>query len=421
MVEQAPGAEPARTGRPALEVADIVRAHGPAFLARHGSGLSAAQRRALRDVARCRTAALGGHVRRCGRCGHEEIASNSCRNRHCPKCQGSRTAAWLRREAAGLLPVDSDHVVFTLPAAVAEVVWQNRRAGSTLLFGAAQGALRAVAADPKPLGAQVGLVAVLHTWGQDWHDHPHRHVVATGGGLACDARGRVAAPPRWVACRPGFFLPVRVLSRVYRGQYLAGLRRRHAAGALTFHGERAGLAEPAAFAAWLREQSRGDWVVSAKAPFGGPGQVLKDLARSTHRVAISNRRRRRLNGGQVEFAAKGYAAGGRRRPVRLSAEEFLRRWAQHVLPPGFLKVRHYGLLANRGRAERLAVCRALLAVAALARLLMPGAGSAGEAGGGPAGCPACGSDLWRRVGALPRVAVGGAERAGSGVGGPDTS
>jgi hypothetical protein len=424
MVEQAAAAEPADQagpGRPALEVADVVRAHGPAFLARHGPGLSAAQHRALRDVARCRTAALGGHLRRCGACGHEEVAYNSCRNRHCPKCQGSRTAAWLRREASWLLPVDYYHVVFTLPAAVAEVVWQNRRAGYALLFGAARGALRAVAADPKHLGAQVGLVAVLHTWGQDLHYHPHLHVVATGGGLACDARGRVAAPPRWVACRPGFFLPVRVLSRVYRGQYLAGLRRLHAAGALTFHGERAGLAEPAAFAAWLREQSRGDWVVYAKAPFGGPGQVLKYLARYTHRVAISNPRLRRLDGGQVEFAAKDYAAGGKQRQVRLSAEEFLRRWVQHVLPPGFVKVRHYGLLANRGRAERLAVCRGLLAVAALARLVMPGAGSANEDGPGPVGCPACGSDLWRRVGALPPVAVGEEGQAGSGVGGPDTS
>jgi Putative transposase/Transposase zinc-binding domain len=402
-------------------VADIVRRHGPAFLARYGPGLSTAQRRALRDVGRCRTAALGGHVRRCGRCGHEAIAYNSCRNRHCPKCQGSRTAAWLQREASWLLPVDYYHVVFTLPPAVADIVWQNQRRGYTLLFRAAQQALREVAANPKHLGASVGLLAVPHTWGQDLHYHPHLHVVATGGGLACDAGGALASPPRWVACRPGFFLPVRVLSRVYRGKFLAGLRRLHAAGALTFHGDRAALAEPAAFAAWLREQGRGDWVVYAKAPFGGPAQVLKYLARYTHRVAISNARLRRLDGGQVEFAAKDYAAGGKQRRVRLSPEEFLRRWVQHVLPPGFPKVRHYGLLANRGRAERLAVCRALLALAALARLVRPGAGSADEAGGGPAGCPACGSGLWRRVAVLPRAAVGGEERAGSGVEGPDTS
>jgi hypothetical protein len=258
-----------------------------------GPGLSAAQRQALRDVARCRTAALGGHVHRCGSCGHEEIAYNSCRNRHCPKCQGSRTAAWLRRETGWLLPVAYSHVVFTLPAAVAEVVWQNRRAGYALLFEAAREALREVAANPRHLGAQVGLVAVLHTWGQNLHYHPHLHVVATGGGLACDAHAAVAAPPRWLACRPGFFLPVRVLSRVFRGKYLAGLRRLHAAGALAFHGGRAGLIEPAAFAAWLGEQYGSEWVVYAKPPFGGPEQVLKSLARYTHRVANSNARLRR--------------------------------------------------------------------------------------------------------------------------------
>jgi hypothetical protein len=285
-------------------VADIVRRHGPAFLARHGAGLSTAQRRALRDVARCRTGALGGHVQRCGQCGHEAIAYNSCRNRHCPKCQGSRAAAWLRREASWLLPADYYHVVFTLPPAVAEVVWQNQRVGYTLLFRAAQQTLREVAADPKHLGAQVGLLAVLHTWGQDLHYHPHLHVIASGGGLACDGRGTLATPPRWRACRPGFFLPVRVLSRVYRGQFLAGLRRLHAAGALTFHGKHAGLSEPALFAAWLREHYRHDWVVYAKKPFGGPEQVLKYLARYTHRVALSNRRLRRLDGDQVEFAAK---------------------------------------------------------------------------------------------------------------------
>jgi hypothetical protein len=258
-----------------LEVADIVRAHGAAFLARYGPGLSTAQRRALADVAVCRTAALGGHVHRCGACGHEAIASNSCRNRHGPKCQGSRTAAWLRREASFLLPVAYDHVVFTLPLAVAQLVWQNQRQGYTLLFRAAQETLREVAADPKHLGAQVGLLAVLHTWGPDLHYHPHLQVVATGGGLACDAGGAGADPPRWVACRPGFFLPVRVLSRVFRGKYLAFVRQAQVAGKLSFHGAFAGLAEAATFAAWLRAQYRSDWVVYAKPPFGGPEQVLK--------------------------------------------------------------------------------------------------------------------------------------------------
>ena len=408
---------PAGVERPPLEVADLVRVHGAAFLARHGAGLSATQRRALADVAACRTAALGGHVQRCVACGHEEIAYNSCRNRHCPKCQGAQTAAWLQREAALLLPVEYFHVVFTLPPAVAEMVWQNQRCGYTLLFRAAQETLRAVAANPKHLGAQVGLLAVLHTWGQDLHYHPHLHVVATGGGLACDASGRVAAPARWVACRPGFFLPVRVLSRVFRGKYLALLRQAQRAGGLTFHGELAGLAESPAFAAWLQAQSQYDWVVYAKPPFGGPEQVLKYLARYTHRVAISNRRLLQFEGEQVTFAAKDYAAGGKPRRVTLTADEFLRRWVQHVLPRGFVKIRHYGLLANRERSERLAVCRALLAVAAVVSLVL---GQRSEAvGPQPRCCPACGSEGWAVVAELPREGAGVAER--SATGGPDTS
>jgi Putative transposase/Transposase zinc-binding domain len=417
----AEAAESANTSRPPLEVADIVRRHGPAFLARYGAGLSATQRRALADVAACRTAALGGHVQRCGACGHQAIAYNSCRNRHCPKCQGSRTAAWLQREASCLLPVDYYHVVFTLPAAVAQLVWQNRRVGYTLLFRAAQETLRTVAADAKHLGAQVGLLAVLHTWGQDLHYHPHLHVVASGGGLACDAQGVVTAPPRWRSCRPGFFLPVRVLSRGWRGKYLAGLRQAYAAGQLTGHGDLADLAEPALFAAWLRDQYRLEWVVYAKAPFAGPEQVLKYLARYTHRVAISNRRLRRLDGDVVEFDAKDYAAGGRRRLVRLGVEEFLRRWVQHVLPSGFVKMRHYGLLAHRGRSERLAVCRTLLAVWGLVQSLGALLATADAAGGGRERCPACGSEHWQRVGELPRASVGAEPLASAAHSAPDTS
>jgi hypothetical protein len=318
-----------------------------------------------------------------------------------------------------LLPVDYYHVVFTLPPAVAEVVWQNQRAGYTLLFQAAQHTLRAVAANPRHLGAQVGLLAVLHTWGQDLHFHPHLHVIATGGGLACDAGGAVTASRRWVACRPGFFLPVRVLSRVYQGKFLAGLRPLHAAGALTFHGRQAGLAEPAAFAAWLREQYQRDWVVYAKKPFGGPEQVLKYLARYTHRVALSNRRLRRLDGDQVEFTAKDYAAGGKQRIVRLAAEEFLRRWVQHVLPLGFVKIRHYGLLANRGRSERLVCCRALLAVWGLVLAVVGLLGSADEGGRGR--CPSCGSKQWRWVTELPLGDAAAAEPGGTAVAVMDTS
>jgi hypothetical protein len=413
-------ADPAPTGRPLLEVAEVVRACGAAFLARHGSALSAAQRRALADVAACRTAALGGHVRRCGACGHEEIAYNSCRNRHCPKCQGSRTAAWLQREASFLLPVDYYHVVFTLPQAVAGVIWQNRRWGYTALFRAAQETLREVAAAPKYLGAQVGLVAVLHTWGQDLHYHPHLHVVASGGGLACDACGDAAAPPRWLACRPGFFLPVRVLSRLFRGKYLALLRQAQALGKLTWHGELAGLAQPAAFAAWLRELYRQDWVVYAKPPFGGPEQVLKYLARYTHRVALNNHRLLAFDGRQVQFTAKDYARGGRRRVVTLAAEEFVRRWVQHILPCGFVKIRHYGLLANRGRTERLALCRALLALWVVGQAVLGGSPLASPAATpAPRGCPVCGAEYWLWVAELPRPRLEMA--TGAGAEGPDTS
>ena len=394
---------PAAPTRPALEVADLVRRHGVAFLARHGASLSTAQRKALADVAACRTAALGGHVRRCGDCGHEAIAYNSCRNRHCPKCQGSRTAAWLRREASLLLPVDYYHVVFTLPPAVAELVRQNQRLGYTLLFQAARQTLQAVAADPRHLGARPGLLMVLHTWGQDLHYHPHVHGVATGGGLACDADGVLEQPPRWAACRPGFFLPVRVLSRVFRGKYLDLLGQAHARGMLRFYGALAPLADPARFASWRGEQYRTDWVVYAKKPFGGPGRVLKYLARYTHRVALGNHRLVSHDGVTVRFAAKDYAEGGRRRLVSLSGEEFLRRWVGHVLPRGFTKVRHYGLLANRGRTERLTLCRMLLALWGL--FASPDKGLNEESVLPHRCCPRCGSE---RLSAAEPVPAGAA-------------
>jgi hypothetical protein len=419
MAEVEAAAALAPSGRPPLEVADIVRACGADFLARHGTKLSTLQRRTLAAVAACRSAALGGHVRRCGACGHEAIAYNSCRNRHCPKCQGSRTAAWLAREAAWLLPVPYYHVVFTMPPAVAQVVWQNQRQGYTALFQAAQQTLRTLAADPKHLGAQLGFLAVLHTWGQDLHYHPHLHVVASGGGLACTADGTSTAPPRWVAGRPGFFLPVRVLSRLFRGKYLALLRHAHAAGDLTWHGELAALAQPAAFAVWLREQYRQDWVVYAKPPFGGPEQVLKYLALYTHRVALSNRRLLAFDGQQVTFTAKDYAAGGQQRVLTLSAEEFLRRWVQHVLPRGFRKIRHYGLLANRGRTQRLDLCRRLLACWTVVQAVLGGL-QRGQATADRLrpGCPVCGSEQWRTVTEVPPLP---AEGAAHGAAAPDTS
>jgi len=263
---------------------------------------------------------------------------------------------------------------------------------------------------------------LLHTWGQDLHYHPHLHVVASGGGLACDANGTVSQPPRWVACRPGFFLPVRVLSRVFRGKYLALLQQAQAAQKLAWHSELAGLAAPEAFSAWLRQQAQQDWVVCAKPPFGGPEQVLQYLAPYTHRVALSNPRLISFDGQEVTFAAKDYAAGGRRRVVTLRAEEFLRRWLQHILPRGFVKIRHYGLLANRGRSERLRVCRALLALWEVVQAVIGVLETGNEAGSGVRqGCPVCGSEQWVIVAELPRAPGDETGGAGSGSAALDTS
>jgi hypothetical protein len=351
--------------RPPLELADIIREHGRDFIARHGSSLSGEQRRAFNALVHCRTAALGGHVEECGQCGHRVIAYNSCRNRHCPKCQAGRGALWLEREAKSLLPTAYYHVVFTLPHELAPLALQNPRVVYGLLFQAAAETLQQTAADGKRLGAQIGVVAVLHTWGQTLQHHPHVHCVATGGGLAVDSNGRVAEPARWVSCRPGFFLPVRVLSAVFQGKCLSGLRQAYAKGRLRFHGRLAGLAEPAAFAGWLRPLDAEPWVVYCKAPFAGPDVTLKYLARYTHRVALSNRRLVDSRDGQVTFTYKDYAAGGKEKRMTLAADEFLRRFLQHVLPQGLVKVRHYGLLANSQRERKMALCRWLLVLAAV--------------------------------------------------------
>jgi hypothetical protein len=345
--------------RPAWEVADVIRAHGEAFLAEHG-GVTAAQRRALFDLADCRTAALGGHVQHCLDCGHQRIAYNSCRNRHCPKCQALARARWLEREAKLLLPVEYHHVVFTLPSEVADLALANPVLLYNALFQAASATLRDVAANPKRLGAQVGILMVLHTWGQNLHHHPHAHAVVTGGGLSCDERSDIDVSPVWRSCRPGFFLPVRVLSRVFRGKYLALLKAAFDRGKLVFPGRLAPLKEPDAFAAWLRPLYAKDWVVYAKPPFGGPAQVLKYLARYTHRVAISNARLVNVADGKVTFRYKDYADERCSKMITVSAEEFLRRFLQHVLPRSFVKVRHYGFLANRHRADKLKMCRRLL-------------------------------------------------------------
>jgi hypothetical protein len=370
--------------RPLLEVADVIRSHGQAFLQQYGRCLSATQKKALRDLARCRTAALGGHVERCLDCGGERIAYNSCRNRHCPKCQALSRARWLERESGYLLPVEYHHVVFTLPAELAGLALAHRSPLYNLLMQSAAETLRAVAANPKRLGAQIGVLMVLHTWGQNLHHHPHVHCVVTGGGLSCNARGQVDASPRWVSCRPGFFLPVRVLSRVFRGKFLAGLRALGAAGKLT-------LPE-------LGHLYAQDWVVYAKPPFGGPEQVPKYLARYTHRVAISNRRLVTLEADQVTFRYRDYAEARQEKLLTLSAEEFLRRFVQHVLPKGFMKIRHYGLLASRQREARLQQARKLL----LPLLVQANAG-VGIAPAETPRCQACGSVRLVRGEVLPRI------------------
>ena len=297
--------------RPALEVADVFRAHGASYLAAQGPHLSRDQQRALKELALCRTAALGGHTEHCVGCGSQRVSYNSCRNRHCPKCQASTRAVWLEREAQTLLPVDYYHVVFTLPSGLAPLVLQNQRVLYDLLLRTVWETIRELASDPHYLGATVGLLTVLHTWGQTLSHHPHVHGVVTGGGLACDVHGRTEEPPRWVSCRPGFFLPVRVLSRLFRGKFLAGLRAAYDAGAVGCHGQLAALAEPTAFAAWLAPLYGQEWVVYAKPPFGGPQQVLKYLARYTHRVAISNSRLVSLKDDRVTFRYKDYAADQR--------------------------------------------------------------------------------------------------------------
>ena len=378
-----------KTERPALEVADVIRQYGDAFLDRYGSVLSATQRQALDDLAACRTAALGGHIEHCLDCGHERMAYNSCRNRHCPKCQALARARWLDQQAQHLLPVEYHHGVFTLPAELGDLALANPAALYDLLLRSAAATLREVAANPQRLGATVGVLMVLHTWGQNLHHHPHVHCVVTGGGLSCDSAGQIDASPRWVTCRPGFFLPVRVLSRVFRGKYLAGLRSLVDAGTLLWPGRLAALAGPRAFADWCAALDAKPWVVYSKPPFGGPAQVLKYLARYTHRVAISNARLDSLADGQVTFRTKDYADGGRTQRLTLDAEEFLRRFVQHVLPRSFVKIRHYGLLANGQREVRLKLCRRLLLVTTAATAT-PRADQAALAPAQPRCCPLCG-------------------------------
>ena len=341
--------------RPSLEVADIFRDHGPAWRRANAGHVSLAQLKVMAAIEACRTAALGGHVAACTACSHTHIAYNSCRNRHCPKCQGVAARDWLERRAADLLPVPYSHVVFTLPARIADIAWHNNAVVYDLLLRASAQTLLTIAADPKHLGARIGMTSVLHTWGSAMTHHPHVHIIVPGGGLSADGE-------RWIACRPGFFLPVRVLSRLFRRLFLAGLHAAHRAGRLRFSGDHAGLADPAAFAAFIAPLRKSEWVVYAKAPFGGPEAVLAYLSRYTHRVAIANSRLIAADAGTVIFRWKDYRAKGRGRQkvMRLATPEFIRRFLLHVLPPGFHRIRHYGLIASSSRKRNIATIRQLL-------------------------------------------------------------
>jgi len=332
-------------------VADVFRQHGQQYLSTYGASLM--QRRVLRAVAACRTAALGGHVQRCDHCGHEQIAYNSCRNRHCPKCQGSRRIRWLEARAGELLPVPYYHVVFTLPAVLSPLALQNPRVMYDLLFKATAATLLEVAANPRHLGARIGFLTLLHTWGQNLMHHPHVHCVVPAGGLSPDGK-------RWVAGRQDFFLPVRVLSRVFRGKFIQLLKETWSAGRLQLYGDLEALAEPGAMEGLIDQSVKSDWVVYVKPPFGGPEQTLKYLARYTHRVAIANSRLLSLEDGRVSFRWKDYAHGDRTGVMTLEAVEFIRRFLLHVVPSGFVRIRYYGFMANRHRTANLEHCRRLL-------------------------------------------------------------
>jgi Putative transposase/Transposase zinc-binding domain len=343
--------------RPALEVADIFRDHGAAWRRANAGHVSLDQMKMMSAIERCRTAALGGHVARCEGCAHTVIAYNSCRNRHCPKCQAAAATEWLAARQADLLPVAYFHVVFTLPAAIADIAYQNKAAIYDILFTASAETMTAIAADPKHLGARIGITAVLHTWGSAMTHHPHVHMIVPGGGISADGS-------RWVSCRPNFFLPVQVLSRLFRGLFLAKLRAAHRAGRLKFFGVHAHLDDARAFKAYLAPLRKTEWVVYAKKPFGGPQAVLAYLSRYTHRVAISNRRLIAVDETGVTFKWKDYRieGAGRYQTMTLPTNEFIRRFLMHVLPRGFHRIRHYGLLASGNRAANIACARELLAV-----------------------------------------------------------
>ncbi len=341
--------------RPTLEVADIVRRYGDAYRQQAGGSVSTAQRRVMTAIETCRTAALGGHVEQCVACGHQRIAYNSCANRHCPKCQSLARAAWIERRRAEILDCEYFHVVFTVPDDVAAIALQNKAQVYGILFRATAETLRTIAADPQHLGAEIGFFAVLHTWGQTLVHHPHLHCVVPGGGLSPDST-------RWVACRPGFFLPVRVLSRLFRRLFLQGLQAAYDAGTLRLVGSLESLRDRPAWTGALAAVQQTEWVVYAKRPFAGPQQVVDYVGRYTHRVAIANHRLLDIDDGQVRFTYKDYRADppDSSKTMTLAATEFIRRFLLHVLPTGFHRIRYYGFLGARHRREKLSRCRQLL-------------------------------------------------------------
>jgi hypothetical protein len=339
--------------REGLEVADVLRHFGAAFRDRYDASLSTARRRAMSAIERCRTAALGGHVEQCGDCGHQRVAYNSCRNRNCPKCQSLARAKWLEDRQAELLDVPYFHVVFTVPAEVEVIAFQNQTVVYDILFRAASETLRKIAADPTHLGAEIGFLAVLHTWGQNLLHHPHLHCLVPGGGIAPDGKS-------WIACRPGFFLPVRVLSRMFRGLFLHYLEKAFEAGELKFFSAQWHLHEPAVFRRYLAPVRGAEWVVYAKRPFAGPRQVLEYVGRYTHRVAISNSRLVSMDNGKVRFRWRDYRDDSRQKTMSLDGVEFIRRFLIHVLPDGFHRIRYFGFLGNCQRVRKLTLCRELL-------------------------------------------------------------
>jgi hypothetical protein len=341
--------------RPALELADIFREHGPAWRQANAGHVSLEQLKVMSAIENCRTATLGGHVLRCENCSHIQIAYNSCRNRHCPKCQGAAAKEWLAEREAELLPVPYFHVVFSLPSQIAEIAYQNKAVIYGLLFKASSESMLTIAADPKHLGARIGILSVLHTWGSALTHHPHVHMIVPGGGFSLDGNS-------WISSRADFFLPVRVLSRLFRRLFLDKLAAAHKTGELQFFGDHAKLADAKVFAAYLAPLRKREWVVYSKRPFGGPEEVLRYLARYTHRVAISNRRLIACEENGVTFKWKDYRVEGpeRYQTMTLATGEFIRRFLMHVLPAGFHRIRYYGMLTSRKRAENVARARELL-------------------------------------------------------------